>query len=93
MHQVDEYQQRLGRSPRTVLLKNHGVVTFGASAQEVKAATFMSTKAARVRLGALAAGGLSPLPPGAAEHLVGRPDEKIRVADLFAAGGVSDDGQ
>ena len=91
LREVDDYQQRLGRSPRVVLLKNHGVVTFGRSAQEVKAATFMATKAARVRLGALAAGGLSPLPPGAAEHLGGRSDEQARLTNLFGPQGAADD--
>ena len=91
LREVDEYQQRLGRSPRVALLKNHGVVTFGRSAQEVKAATFMATKAARVRLGALAAGGLSPLPPGAAEHIAGRTDEQARLTNLFGPQGAPDD--
>ena len=91
LHGVEEYQQRLGRSPRVALLKNHGVVTFGRSAQEVAAATFMATKAARVRLGALLAGGLRPLPPGAAEHLANRNDEQARLTRLFAPNGSTED--
>lgn len=85
MHAVDDYRQRRGRSPRVALLRNHGMVAFGQTAQEVKAATLMTTKAARVRLGALAAGGLSPLPEGAAEHLAARADEKARLSSLFGS--------
>jgi rhamnose utilization protein RhaD (predicted bifunctional aldolase and dehydrogenase) len=81
--EVIRYQQALGRDPRVVLLKNHGMVAFGRSAQEVKAASFMATKAARVRLAAAAAGGLSPLPEGAAEHLAGRTDEQARLTNIF----------
>ena len=84
LREVQRYQQALGRNPRVVLLKNHGVVAFGRSAQEVTAATMMATKAARVRLAAAAAGGLSPLPEGAAEHLAGRTDEKARLTDIFS---------
>lgn len=83
LREVLRYQDDLGRNPRVVLLKNHGVVTFGRSAAEVEAATFMATKAARVRLAAAAAGGLSPLPEGAAEHVAGRSDEEARLTSLF----------
>lgn len=93
LHEVDRYQQAIGRSPRVVLLKNHGVVTFGQTSAEVLAATLMSTKAARVRLAALAAGGLSPLPPGAAEHLSGRSDEQARLTNLFGSEGAAGSSQ
>ena len=89
LREVEAYQQRLGRSPRVALLKNHGVVTIGQSSREALAATLMATKAARVRIGALSVGGLRPLPSGAAEHLAGRPDEQARLSSLF---GGSDDG-
>lgn len=80
---VETYQDAHGRAPRIVLLRNHGLVAFGHTPAEVAAATLMATKAARVRLAALAAGGLAPLPPGAAEHLAARSDEIARLARLI----------
>jgi rhamnose utilization protein RhaD (predicted bifunctional aldolase and dehydrogenase) len=52
-----------GRAPRVVYLENHGLVALGATADEADAVTTMAVKAARVRLAALAAGGLRPLSP------------------------------
>jgi rhamnose utilization protein RhaD (predicted bifunctional aldolase and dehydrogenase) len=54
----DSFFVRHGEPPRVVLLANHGLVALGATAAEVLAITATMVKGARVRLGALAAGGL-----------------------------------
>jgi rhamnose utilization protein RhaD (predicted bifunctional aldolase and dehydrogenase) len=74
-----------GGPPRLVLLANHGIVALGGTAAEVAAITAMAVKAARVRLGALAAGGPRFLDREQAERLAGREDELARLARL--AGG------
>jgi rhamnose utilization protein RhaD (predicted bifunctional aldolase and dehydrogenase) len=76
-----------GQAPRTVLLGNHGLVTLGATATEAAAITAMAVKAARVRLGALLAGGLQPLTSEQAARLAGRQDERDRRQRLLGAGG------
>ncbi len=42
----------------------------------------MGIKAARIRLGALTAGGINPLPAATIDHLLARPDEKYRQKQL-----------
>jgi rhamnose utilization protein RhaD (predicted bifunctional aldolase and dehydrogenase) len=71
-----------GGPPRLVLLANHGIVALGGTAAEVAAITAMAVKAARVRLGTLAAGGPRFLDPEQAERLAGREDELARLARL-----------
>jgi rhamnose utilization protein RhaD (predicted bifunctional aldolase and dehydrogenase) len=73
-----------GGPPRLVLLANHGIVALGGTAAEVAAITAMAVKAARVRLGTLAAGGPRFLDPEQAERLAGREDELARLARLAA---------
>ena len=50
------------------------------------AVTTMAVKAARVRLAALAGGGIQTLSPEEARALVGRPDEKLRRSRLVGGG-------
>ena len=71
-----------GAPPRLVLLANHGIVALGGTAAEVAAITAMAVKAARVRLGTLAAGGPRFLDPEQAERLAGREDELARLRRL-----------
>ncbi len=59
---VDEH----GSVPALILLGNHGVVATSDTVQGVEAISLMSVKAARVRLGAYAAGGVLGLDP---EHV------------------------
>ena len=82
---VDGYIQRYGEVPKVVIMQNHGLIALAANATEALNITAMSIKAARIRLGALQAGGIRTLPPAVIDHLVARPDEKYRQAALAAA--------
>jgi rhamnose utilization protein RhaD (predicted bifunctional aldolase and dehydrogenase) len=75
---LEEFVARHGEPPRVVLLLNHGLLALGCSGEEAAAITTMVVKAARIRLGALAAGRLRFLPPDQAERLYGREDERAR---------------
>jgi rhamnose utilization protein RhaD (predicted bifunctional aldolase and dehydrogenase) len=79
---LEAFVAERGGPPRLVLLANHGIVALGGSAAEVAAITAMAVKAARVRLGAQAAGGPSFLRPDQAERLAGREDERERLQRL-----------
>lgn len=74
--------ERHGEPPRAIYLANHGLFATGGSAGEALAVTEMAVKAARVRLAALAAGGLRPLPAASVAELGARPDELERRARL-----------
>lgn len=79
---LQEYVDRLGAPPRTILLANHGLVALGGSAAEAEAVTAMAVKAARIRATAFAAGGLRALRAASVQDLVGRVDETERRARL-----------
>ncbi|MBA3710115.1 MAG: class II aldolase/adducin family protein [Planctomycetes bacterium] len=82
---VMEYGQRYGAAPKVVYMQNHGVIALGKNTTEAINITMMAIKAARIRLGALTAGGIRTLPESVIEHLINRPDEKYR-AKLIATG-------
>ncbi len=73
-----KYRDRYGMSPRQIILGNHGLCTFGNGKEEALATTQIAVKAARVRLGALAAGGINFIPNSAAQTIAFRPDEIAR---------------
>lgn len=73
-----EYREKYGMSPRQIILGNHGLCTFGNGKEEALATTQIAVKAARVRLGALSAGGINFIPNSAAETIAFRPDEVAR---------------
>ena len=68
--------------PRVILLENHGIITFGASPGAVKAALYMADKAARIFVGALAAGGPNFLEPAQVDRIANRLDEHYRQRAL-----------
>ena len=76
---VVAYIKRLARSPRVILLENHGFIALGATPESVLAATLMGAKAADIFTGA-AALGASPrfLTPAQVTRIAGRPDEHYR---------------
>lgn len=76
---LDAYQVRNGEVPRVAYLQNHGLVALGGTRVAAENTTFTAVKAARVRLGAMAAGGIHLLPEGEARRLLGRPDEAYRI--------------
>lgn len=77
--ETERYSRRHGAPPRVILIGNHGLIALGGTPQAVLAATLMADKAARILLGALAAGG-SPRFLSAAQcaRIAGRPDEHHR---------------
>lgn len=81
---VKDYLDKYGRTPGQIILGNHGLCTFGVGSDEAFATTKMAVKAARVRLGALSAGGISFVPAEMAEKIAFRPDEVKRRSDLVA---------
>ena len=66
------------RSPRVVLLQNHGLITLGGTAEAVLAAMLMAEKAAVIWLGAAAFGGPTFMSPKQIARIAGRPDEAWR---------------
>lgn len=79
---VDAFIARFSEAPKVVYMQNHGLIALAANPNEAVNITAMAIKAARIRLGALQAGGIRCLPPAVIDHLVARPDEKYRQAAL-----------
>ncbi|MBK9125409.1 MAG: class II aldolase/adducin family protein [Chloroflexi bacterium] len=75
---VRAYMQTEGEAPRTILLKNHGLIALGQTAREALNITMMTIKAARVFAGAAALGGPLFLSDEDVQHIVRRPDEIYR---------------
>lgn len=71
-----------GIVPRILLLKNHGLIALGSSPAGVLAATLMAVKAARITLGAIAAGGPVPMSRADIVRIAGRSDEHYRQRAL-----------
>lgn len=71
-----------GEVPRVILLENHGLIAVGSTPAAVLAATLMAEKAARITLGACAAGGPRYLAPAQVTRIAGRTDEHDRQKAL-----------
>lgn len=71
-----------GSLPKVVLLESHGVITFGATPEAVKAAMYMAVKSARIFAGAAALGGPIFLTKETIDRIGGRRDEHYRQAAL-----------
>jgi rhamnose utilization protein RhaD (predicted bifunctional aldolase and dehydrogenase) len=76
--ELNVFQARHRKLPRVILLKNHGVITLGASVQAVRAAMLMTVKAAEIYVGAQRLGGLRPLPETEVVRIENRLDEEYR---------------
>lgn len=76
--------EQYGAPPKTIYLRNHGLIALGQSPAEVLQITQMATKAARILLGSFAAGGPRPLSDAAADRIERRPDEHHRQRMLRA---------
>ncbi len=74
----------VGEVPSLVLLGNHGIVAISQSVEGADAISAMAVKSARVRLGALQAGGIRGLGEDATRHYFARPDFVDRRAALSA---------
>jgi rhamnose utilization protein RhaD (predicted bifunctional aldolase and dehydrogenase) len=80
---VMAYSKRLARSPRVILLENHGFIALGATPESILATTLMGAKAAEIFAGAAAIAGQPHfLTPAQVVRLAGRPDEHYRQQAL-----------
>jgi rhamnose utilization protein RhaD (predicted bifunctional aldolase and dehydrogenase) len=76
--ETNAFVRRHGRAPRVILLENHGLIALGPTPAAVLAATLMADKAARIFLGAVAAGGPRFLSAADVARISGRSDEHHR---------------
>ena len=79
---VEQFIITNGAPPRVILLKNHGVITLGATVQAVKAAMFMTVKAAEILLGTVTLGGPEYLAEADVKRIANRSDEHYRQRAL-----------
>ena len=81
---VAAYIRRRARTPRLILLENHGLVALGATPAAVLAATLMGTKAAEIFVGAASLNRGLPrfITPAQVVRIAGRPDEHHRQKAL-----------
>ena len=79
---VRTYRSATGHVPKTILLKNHGIIALGGTAQEVAAALSMAEKAARIYIDAAALGPPIFMEAWEVERIAGRSDEHYRQAML-----------
>jgi rhamnose utilization protein RhaD (predicted bifunctional aldolase and dehydrogenase) len=80
--EVERYMERMKATPRVILLENHGVITLGTSPSAIKAAMYMTDKAARIFSGAAALGGPRFLTPEQIDRIANRIDEHHRQRAL-----------
>lgn len=80
---VEAFKAEYGVSPKTIMLKNHGLVVLGKTTQDVHQILAMTTKAANIYVGACAAGGPVPMTPEQIGHIFNREDEHYRRAKLM----------
>ena len=83
---VDAYRAVWGLVPKVIYMQNHGVIAVGNNVGDAINIVHMAIKAARMRLMAMQAGGMNPLPKEVISHLLGRPDEKYRQQLLAGKG-------
>ena len=82
-----EYRGRTGTTPKTVYLRNHGLLALGQSAAEVHQITTMATKVARILTGVLSLGEPVYLSAAQADRIEARPDEHHRRRMFRRPGG------
>lgn len=73
-----EFFDRTGEPPRTIYMKNHGMIACGESTAAIKHITMMAVKAAKIRWGALAVGKLSLMSQADIDRMHRRPDVQYR---------------
>jgi len=75
---VTAFIKRTSRSPRVILLENHGLIALGGTPQAVLAATLMAVKAAETFTRAVTLGSPRFLSAATVARIAGRPDEHYR---------------
>jgi len=76
--QTMAFLKKHAHPPRVILLKNHGIITLGRTAEGVLAAMLMAEKTAGIWAGAANLGGPAFLSAANVERIAGRPDEAVR---------------
>jgi rhamnose utilization protein RhaD (predicted bifunctional aldolase and dehydrogenase) len=79
---VRKHIEVYGAYPKTIYLQSHGFIALGATSQEVLSITMMADKAAKIMLGAIAAGGPRFMPDSDIARIATRPDEHVRQREL-----------
>ena len=72
------YQDEYGRSPKLILMQNHGMIALGKTADEVLRITAMAVKTARILLGAYTVSAPRFLSQEDVNRIDTRPDEHFR---------------
>jgi rhamnose utilization protein RhaD (predicted bifunctional aldolase and dehydrogenase) len=72
------YQDRIGQSPKMILMENHGLIALGKTSKEVLNIQLMADKFARILWGTYALGGPNYLPQEQVDYLDNRLDEIYR---------------
>jgi rhamnose utilization protein RhaD (predicted bifunctional aldolase and dehydrogenase) len=72
------YEDAYGRSPKLILMQNHGIIALGQTADEVMRITAMAVKTARILLGTYAVGAPRFLSEADVQRIDTRPDEHFR---------------
>lgn len=80
---IEDFKAHYNVPPRTVMLKNHGILVLGQTARDVQQILDMSTKAAHIYLGACAAGGPVAMSAEEVDRIYNREDERYRRAKLM----------
>ena len=80
--ELRHYQKAYGRSPKILLVVNHGLVALGQTATEVLNISLMADKWARILYGTYALGGPHYLPASEVERIDRRLDEDYRRRQL-----------
>lgn len=75
---VKAFAAEYGKSPRVILLENHGVIALGSSPDAVRAAMYMTVKAAAIFVGAHTLGRVRHLPVSEVDRIEHRVDEEYR---------------
>jgi rhamnose utilization protein RhaD (predicted bifunctional aldolase and dehydrogenase) len=75
---VQTFERKQGKTPKVILLENHGVITIGQSVDAVRVAMSMTVKAAEIFVGAHALGGNVPMPQREIDRIENRLDEEYR---------------
>lgn len=84
-NELRRYQDRHGKSPKLLLMLNHGIVSLGQNVQEALNIQLMADKWARALIGAYAVGGPQFMPEEEAARIDTRLDEEYRRKQLLAA--------
>lgn len=76
------YYRRNKFYPRVIVLKNHGIITIGSTAEAVLAAMMMAEKAASIWIGAATFGGPTFMKKEHVQRIASRRDEEVRKREM-----------